>query len=342
MDRNSLKLMYSYLTGRTQRVKVGSSYSSLGKIKIGVPQGSVLGPLLFNIFINDLFLIDLESEICNFADDNTIYARSNTLEEVIYNLENDLSSILQWFTENGMVANPEKFQLMFLGLKNNQQMCLCIDDKIINQCQQVKLLGVTIDSTLNFDEHIFELCGKVNKKVSAFSRLRNYLDDTQAKLLCKTTVLANFNYCPLIWMFSSKAANNEINRTHTRALRVLHKDNDASFDICLQREAETTIHVKNLQKLMLEIFKTLNSLNPSYLWDFFSTKKVEYNLRIKNLVKLPQIKTHTFGTHSLTFRGSILWNALSDDMKICKNVAAFKKKIKTWKGANCSCKLCCK
>ena len=341
-DRNSLKFMYSYLTGRSQRVKVGSSYSSLGKIKIGVPQGSVLGPMLFNIFINDLFLIDLQSEICNFADDNTIYARSKTLEEVIHYLENDLSSILQWFTENGMVANPEKFQLMFLGLNNDQQMCLSIDDQIINQCLQVKLLGVTIDSKMKFDKHILELCGKVNKKVSAFSRLRHYLDDTQAKLLCNTTVLANFNYCPLIWMFSSKAANKEINRTHKRALRVLHKDYDASFDMCLMREADTTIHIKNLQKLMVEVFKTLNSLNPSYLWDFFSEKQVEYNLRIKNLVKLPQIKTHTFGLNSVTFRGSILWNALGDDIKICENVAAFKKKIKTWKGANCSCKVCCK
>ena len=78
-----------------------------------------------------------------------MYARSNTLEEVMNNLENDPSSILQWFTENEKVANPEKFQLMFLGLKNNQRMCFSIGDKIINQCQQVKLLGVTMDSILN-------------------------------------------------------------------------------------------------------------------------------------------------------------------------------------------------
>ena len=177
--------------------------------------------------------------------------------------------------------------------------------------------------------------------MSAFSRLRNYLDDTQAKLLCKTTVLANFNYFPLIWLFSSKAANNEINRAHKRALRVLHKEYDSSFELCLQREADTTIHIKNLKKLMLEVLKTVNSLNPSYLWDFFITKQIEYNLRIKNLVKLPQIKTHVFGRHPVTFRGSILWNTLSDGMKTCENVAAFKKKIKTCKGANCSCKLCC-
>ena len=156
-DRNCLKLMYSYLTDRSQRDKVGSSYSSLGKVKIGVPQGLVLERMLFNIFINDLFLIDLESEICNFTDDNRIYARSETLKAVINSLENDLRSVLPWFTENGMVANPENFQLMFLGVKSHQQMRL-----------PIKLLGVAIDSKLNFDEHILELCGKINKKVSAF------------------------------------------------------------------------------------------------------------------------------------------------------------------------------
>ena len=213
-----------------------------------------------------------------------------------------------------MAANPEKFQLMFLGTNSDQKLCLKIDDQIINQCQQVKLLGVTIDSKLNFDKHILELCCKVNKKVSAFSRIRNHLHNEQADKFCKTTVLANFNYCPLISMFSSKAANNEINRTHKQAPRVLYKNNNLSFDKCLMKEVGITILVKNLQKLMLEVFKTLNYLNPSYLWDLFNVKQVEYNLRTKNIVMLPQIKMQTYGVNSNTFRGSILWNALSDDI----------------------------
>ena len=187
-DRFSLKFMYSYLTVLGQRVKVGSSYSSFGKIKIGVPQGSVLGPMLFNICINGLFMMDLESEICNFADNDTIFTRVNNLEEVIIKLEYDLGTTLKWLSKNGMVANPEKFQLMFLRTNSYQKLCLKIEDKIINQCEQVKLLGIAIDSKLNFDNHILELCSKVNKKVSAFSRIRNYLDNKQANILYKATV----------------------------------------------------------------------------------------------------------------------------------------------------------
>ena len=124
LDVNSLRLMYSYLDSRVQRVKIGSHSSTAKEIKIGVPQGSVLGPLLFNIFINDLCLINLDSEICNFADDNTLYSCGHDLQEIVTDLENDLSKLLDWFKSNGMVANPKKFQLMLLGLHGKKDFVL--------------------------------------------------------------------------------------------------------------------------------------------------------------------------------------------------------------------------
>ena len=112
---NKLRLFLSYLTNRKHRVRIGSSISEYLNLLLGVPQGSVLGPILFNIFINDLLLTIQESSICNFADDNTIYVCDLSIPRIINRLESDLALVSSWFSNNGMVANPDKFQLIFPG-----------------------------------------------------------------------------------------------------------------------------------------------------------------------------------------------------------------------------------
>ena len=194
-DTCALKLVYSYLANRKQRAKVGSAYSTSQNIS-GVPQGSVLGPLLFNIFINDLFLTDLESEMCNFADDTTIHACDTSIEAVTINLKDHLQKPLDWFKNNGMCVNPSKFQIMFLGLKNGNSFILYIDGQQMKQSEQVKLLGVQIDNSLIFDANAKELCRKINQKLCAFSRIRPFLNKEKAKMLLTSVVLSNSSYRP--------------------------------------------------------------------------------------------------------------------------------------------------
>ena len=198
LNRKALKLVYSYHKNRMQRVKTGSTFSSSTKISIGVPQGSVLGPLLFNIFINDLFFIEMESGICNFADDTKIYACDTSIEAVMIRIEGDVYKLMKWFTDNGMKANPSKFQIMFLGRKDMSKLCLNIGGNLIPSSKQVKLLGVNIDNSLKFEAHVKEICRKVNLKVNAFIRLRPFLGEQKSKLIFNSVIMFNFSYCPLI------------------------------------------------------------------------------------------------------------------------------------------------
>ena len=226
----NLRLIFDYLTSRKQRVRINSTYSSWLEVISGVPQGSVLGPLVFNIYINDLTFFVGDCQSCNFADGNTLFASDLKLEGVISRLENDIQKTLFWFETNMMVTNPSKFQVMFMGLGSDCKLCLEIDKVAVKTVDRVKLLGVIIDSKLKFDEHVRSLCLKANRNISAPSRVAKIIDKPECKLLYNSFVISIFRHSPLIWMFCGKTANNEINRVHKRALRIILRDCDASFD----------------------------------------------------------------------------------------------------------------
>ena len=117
-------------------------------------------------------------------------------------------------------------------------------------------------------------------------------------------------------------------------------DVTSSFQEMLLKANQCTIHRKDLQKLIVEVNSSLTKQNPSLLWDLFQEKNNDYNLKSNNLLLLPQAKTTTYGNESLSFRGSILWNPLPNDIKIVTSVCSFKKSIKTWYGEKCRCKIC--
>ena len=328
------------MANRFHRVKNGSGISEWLKLISGVPQGSILGPLLFNIFLNDLFFCIRETDVCNFADDNTLFTSGKVLSEVVSILQRETCNVLEWFKYNSMTANPAKFQTMFLGVKEEDLVDICVNDIILKPINSVKLLGVTIDHKLNFKSHVTSICKSASLKVKALLRIRPYIDLVSARRLCNAYILSTFNYCPLIWMNGCKSNNELINKVHQRALCAVNRDFHSSFKDLLSMEKSETIHKRNLKTLMIEVFKSLNRLNPEILWEVFLPKNIKYNLRSGNTLSLIPTKTRKYGLNSLCFRGSLLWNTLPASLKASISLSEFRSKIKSWEGDTCSCPIC--
>ena len=163
-----------------------------------------MDPLLFNLYVNDLFLFVERTKICNFADDNTIYRCDNNLNTILLDLQHDMKVLLNWFKTNSMKPNPKKFQFMILGKAKREPILLKINLIEIKESSTVVLLGLTIDSCLTFKNHIDILCRNANYKLHALRRIRKYLSPGKAKILYNAFINSQFSYASIIWMFCRK------------------------------------------------------------------------------------------------------------------------------------------
>ena len=166
------------------------------------------------------------------------------------------------------------------------------------------------------------------------------MESEKLKHVMKTFILSQFTYCPLVWMLSERGLYNKINQLHEKAIRIAYKDDISDFKALLEKDNAVTIHVRNIQLLMTEIFKTQHSLNPKFMSEIFIPKNNQYALRNEQPIKLLRPRTTTIGEKSISFLGGKLWHEQSLETKQCVNLNQFRARIKNWKAKECSCHLC--
>ena len=236
-DISALKLILSYLTGREQATRINNFYSIFQLLISGVPQGSILGPIIFNIFINDLFLFISTCNVHNYADDNTLSYFSNSIPNLIKVLEQETNNAVSWLSSNNMIVNPEKFHCIIISkdISDTSGIDINITNKTIKSEKYVKLLGISIDNKLNFNLQITELCKKASAQLNALYRLKNILPLKVKSILIQSFVYANFNYCTLIWNFSSAKSLQKVEKIQKRALKFILDNNEDSYETLLKK-----------------------------------------------------------------------------------------------------------
>ena len=206
----------------------------------------------------------------------------------------------------------------------------------------MKLLGVHIDDKLNLNEHINKICKFAANQLNTLIRLKSFLGLKEKEVLVNSFIYSNFNYCPLVWMLSNKKSLDKIESLRKRALRFLLNDYVSSYEQLLEKSGKCNMNIRRLRCLCIEIYKTLNDLNPSFMKEIFEKRdenrvtRDRYKLNL-NISRRNQV---TFGAKSLKFYRPKIWKTLPVNIKTAGNLNTFKYLIKKWNDVSCNCIVC--
>ena len=348
----------SYLSGRTQYVFYNGESSSLKEISCGVPQGSVLGPLLFLIYINDLPNISEKLQFFLFADDTNIYYESHDLQYMEKELNKELEQLILWLNVNRLALNVNKTHfVIFHSVKKivNYRVTLKIRKKAIMEKDHVMYLGVTLDTHLNWNHHILNVSKKISRSVGIMYKLKHYMNSKMLKNIYYSLIFSHIVYAIQIWGSACSTVMEKILVLQKKAVRIMSKHDDVlTFSGPL---VSTNPIFKKLEILKVEdvfnfhilkfIYMCLNQSTPQnfHSWFIPNYNIHSYNtvsnttINMRNYFEIENVETTNnihiergrlvnYGAKLLKVLGPNLWNSVPLEIRNAENIFLFKKNLK--------------
>jgi len=307
-----LNMIHSYLTDRYQCVEYLNIKSNLQKINIGVPQGSILGPLLFILYINDFPNVCSEASTLLYADDTAVFFQSDNDNELQNMLDSNLPAISKWFQINKLSLNTNKTFFQYYSVSGQTvNIRVNINNTDIKHSETVKYLGMFIDTDLKWKSHIDHIAATISRNIGIMNRSRFFLGREHLSLLYNSLVLPYLNYCCLIWGHSSQSLTNKLSILQKKAMRII--DNQSriahSNPIFVKLKLLKLKDIAKQQSIIL-MHSVITQQAPTLIRSIFNLSPA--NHRESRVIRHfnEMFTRKLYRIHTIAWLGPRLWNSL--------------------------------
>ena len=338
LSGNVLQILKSYLTDRTQCVSIKNVLSYLSELLYGVPQGSVLGPLIFCLYTLPLGTIIRHHKLSYhvYADDTQIYLffDINSCDAAITAVTECIKDIRSWMVRNKLKINDEKTEFLVISspyMKFNMDCSLKIGDITVQPSDSCKNLGVIMTNHLTMEKHIVNVCKNMLFYIRKIGAIRHLLNETATTQLVHALVTSRLDYCNSLLYGLPDTLIKRLQRVQNIAARIVTRcPKSCHMTPVLYDLHWLPVRSRILFKILLLTYRCLNGLAPAYLVDLITPYTPGRTLRSSNklLITVPKTRLKTIGQRSFTFAAAHEWNELSMDVKTAQSIDSFKAALK--------------
>jgi len=323
----------SYLDNHMQKCFVNGSLSNSQPLTCSIPQGTILGPLLFILYINDLPNCLVNSHPRMYADDTHLTFASNDVGHLDENMNDNLTKTTEWLTANKLTLNKSKTEFMLIGSRQrlntfNRLPSFTVNSNSIKQVEFTKSLGVYVDENLTWNVHVEHISQKIASCIGILKRSRSFVPFETLLCIYNALVQPHFNYyCSIICGNCNKSLFIKLQKLQNHAARILTSSSyDADADDLFVRLGWQKLNLQQELKTATMVYKSVNGLAPDYLKSMFTDRSAISTYSLRNCggkLAVPLPRTN-FLKNSFSYSGAVLWNSLPTNLQQAQTLASFK------------------
>jgi hypothetical protein len=322
----------NYLHNRSQYVYLNGASSTMCQVVCGVPQGSVLGPLLFILYINDIPNCSKILKFILFADDTNLFYCNKSLTELESVMNVELSKLSMWFRANKLSLNAAKTNFILFGFKRipcNANLKLTFDGNVLERTAHTKFLGVYFDEKLTWSYHLNHIANKISRGLGMMGRCRKILSNDTLVTLYFSLIYPYLYYCCIVWVGACATAIHKLEVLQNRAVRLITRSpfRSSACPLFKQLHLLKIVDIRKLQ-IYLFMFKHKNALLPVSCMHYCTTYvRNPYNMRSNHDFVSPPYRTH-LREQSISVSGPRLWESLPIALRLCESLNVFKRAVR--------------